>query len=253
MNFNGVTEYLLRWCVEKREEYFRRNLQERADTGRSLLFVKRFFFDEMTYKVLYLVDRDFSDFGAYQAAVRELIPLRKSYVLEHEKDPEALALLLKAEQECRDYVNRLRETDWAPSKCYCRAVFGEERERLEYAILEKWNYRAEYWYPLVGSPVGETLFLNVEYLEPYWDRLCALTGLPEARLYEYGESCYEDGQILEVDVMESYGGTECVYLPRDLSWIIYFSHEDTVTFAGSILGAVKELLADEREHWNKWE
>ena len=95
--------------------------------------------------------------------------------------------------------------------------------------------------------------MNVEYLEPYWDRLCALTGLPGARLYEYGESCYEDGQILEVDVMESYGGTECAYLPKDLSWIIYFSHEETVTFAGSILGAVKELLADEREHWNKWE
>ena len=89
MNYNGVTEYLLQWCVEKREEYFRRNLQERADTGRSLLFVKRFFFDEMTYQVLYLVDRDFADFGAYQAAVRELIPLRKSYVLEHEKDREA--------------------------------------------------------------------------------------------------------------------------------------------------------------------
>ena len=62
MIYNGVTEYLLQWCLEKREEYFRRNLQERADTGRSLLFVKRSFYDEMAYKLCSLVDMDMEDF-----------------------------------------------------------------------------------------------------------------------------------------------------------------------------------------------
>jgi hypothetical protein len=56
-----------------------------------------------------------------------------------------------------------------------------------------------------------------------------------------------------VDDIYGYNGFEQMYLPEDLSWAVYFSHEDTVTFAGSILSAVKELLATEREHWNKWE
>ena len=56
-----------------------------------------------------------------------------------------------------------------------------------------------------------------------------------------------------MDDITGYGGNECAYLPKDLSWIIYFSHEGTVTFAGSILSAVRELLAGEREHWNKWD
>ena len=140
-----------------------------------------------------------------------------------------------------------------PGKHYIRVILGEERERLEYAILEKWGYCADYWYPLKGSFDENKLFLSVDWFEPYWDRLCQILGLPESRVYEYGESYFDDGQLLEVDDITGYGGNECAYLPKDLSWIIYFSHEGTVTFAGTILPQVRELLASEREHWNKWE
>lgn len=253
MNCNGVTEYLYRRCVKLREEYLERNKQERADTGRSLLFVKRFFYDEMAYKLLYLVDREFEAFGGYLDAVRELVPMRKSYVLQNEKDPEALALLREAEEECLDFLARVKETDTAEPEGYCRVILGEERERLEYAILEKWGYCVDYWYPLKGGFDESKLFLNVEYLEPYRDRLCRMLGLPENRLYDYGESFFDDGQLSEVDEIVGYGGNEVAYLPKDLSWIIYFSHEETVTFAGEILPRVKEVLLPEREHWNKWD
>ncbi len=137
---------------------------------------------------------------------------------------------------------------------YYRFVQGPERERLEYAILEKWGYCLDYWYPLTGEFDEGKLFLNAARIYPYWNRLCKIVGLPEKRIYEYGESFFQSGgQLAETDEMDGYGCCETVYLPKDLSWIIYVSHEDTVTFAGSILGAVKELLADEREHWNKWE
>ena len=253
MIYNGVTEYLYHRCVKLREEYYERNQQERADTGRSLLFAKRFFYDEMAYKVLYLVDREFEAFGGYLDAVRELVPMRKSYVLQNEKDPEALALLREAEEEYLAFLDRVKETDTAEPESYCRVILGEERERLEYAILEKWGYCVDYWYPLKGGFDENKLFLNVEYVEPYWDRLCRMLGLPENRLYDYGESFFDDGQLSEVDEIVGYGGNEVAYLPKDLSWIIYFSHEETVTFAGEILPRVKELLLPERAHWNKWD
>lgn len=252
MNSNGLTEYLLQWCLEKRDEYFRRNLQERAETGRSLLFVKQSFYDEMAYKLCSLVDMDMEDFGAYRNKVRALIPVRKAYVLRNERDSEALAMIREAEEESRAFLELVKESDTMEPERYYRVILGEERERLEYAILEKWGYCADYWYPLKGGFDEGKLFLNMEYLEPYWDRLCGLVGLPGQRVYAYGESFFDDGELAEADAIEGYGGNETAYLPRDLSWIIYFSHEDTVTFAGSILGAVKELLAAEREHWNKW-
>ena len=253
MVFNGVTEYLLQWCVEKRDEYFRGNQQERADTGRSLLFVKRSFYDEMAYKLCSLVDMDMEDFEAYRNKVRALIPVRKAYVLRNERDSEALALIREAEEEFRAFLELVEESDTMEPEHYYRVILGEERERLEYAILEKWGYCADYWYPLKGGFDECKLFLNMEYLEPYWDRLCGLVGLPAQRVYAYGESFFDDGELAETDAIEGYGGNETAYLPGDLKWIIYFSHEDTVTFAGSIVDAVKELLADEREHWNKWE
>lgn len=253
MIFNGVTEYLCRWCLTMREHYFQQNMAQRANTGRSLLFVKRFFFDEMAYKLLYLVDGKFETFGEYLERVRALVPFRKSYVLAHETDPEALELLREAEAECLAFVDGVGESDTAPVECYCRALFGDERERLEYAILEKWGYCADYWYPLKDSFDGDKLFVCVDHLEPYREQLRALVGLPGVRLYEYGESCYEDGQLLEVDDIEGYCGNECAYLPKDLSWIIYFSHEETVTFAGTILPMVRKLLEPEREYWNQWD
>lgn len=253
MKLNGVNEYLYRWCVDQRERYFERNKRERADTGRSLLFVKRTFFDEMAYKLLYLVDAELESLDSWHSRVRELIPLRRSYVLEHITDPEELELLLEAQKECLAFAEGMTEADTMEPECYCRVLHGREREALEYAILEKWGYCADYWYPLKGSFDESKLFLNVDHLEPYWDRLCALAGLPENRVYEYGESYYEDGQLLETDVIEGYGGNECAYLPKDLSWIIYFSHENTVTFAGAILPGVRELLRDEAAHWNRWD
>lgn len=250
MIYNGVTEYLRLRFAELEKKYYEWNQQERADTGRSCLFVKRFFYDEMAYKVLYLVDREFDSFGAYLDAVRELVPVRRSYVVRSTAYPELLA---EAERECLAFLDGVKETDTAEPDGYCRVILGEERERLEYAILEKWGYCVDYWYPLKGSFDEQKLFLNVEYLEPYWDRLCSILGLPEQRVYDYGESFFDDGQLSEVDTIVGCGGNETAYLPKDLSWIIYFSHEETVTFAGGIVSMVKELLYAEREHWNRWD
>ena len=253
MVFNGVTEYLRRYCYDMEERCRKRSEEERLCTGRSLLFVKGYFFEEMAYKLAALVDWDAPSFEAYRERVRALIPVRKAYVLRNERVPEALALIREAEEELRDFLVKLTEQNTAEPEHYIRVILGEERERLEYAILEKWGYCADYWYPLKGSFDESKLFLSVDWFEPYWDRLCALVGLPEHRVYEYGESYFDDGQLLEVDDITGYGGNECAYLPKVLSWIIYFSHEGTVTFAGTILPAVRELLASEREHWNKWE
>lgn len=50
-----------------------------------------------------------------------------------------------------------------------------------------------------------------------------------------------------------YGGCETIYTDKDFSWAIYFSHEDTVAFAGSIVPKAKELLSTKKEYWNKFE
>ncbi len=50
--------------------------------------------------------------------------------------------------------------------------------------------------------------------------------------------------------MGSCGGCESIYTDKDFTWAGYFSHENTVTFAGAIVPFAKELLAKEQKHWD---
>ena len=58
---------------------------------------------------------------------------------------------------------------------------------------------------------------------------------------------------IETVELNEYSGCETIYTDKDFSWAIYFSHENTVAFAGSIVPKIKELLSNESEHWNKFE
>ena len=86
------------------------------------------------------------------------------------------------------------------------------------------------------------------------NRVLQLIGLPQTHMYSNGESNYRyPDYCLETVELTEYGGLESIYTDKDFSWAIYFSHENTVTFAGSIVPKVKELLEKEKEHWDKFE
>jgi hypothetical protein len=56
-----------------------------------------------------------------------------------------------------------------------------------------------------------------------------------------------------VDKLEDCSGCETAYCPKDFSWIIYYSHENTVTFAGTIVPQIKKLLRSEQAYWNRFD
>jgi hypothetical protein len=92
-----------------------------------------------------------------------------------------------------------------------------------------------------------------DYLEPHIKELEQIIGLPQAHMYSYGENFLYPEHCVETAELIEYGGHETIYTDKDFSWAIYFSHENTVSFAGSIVSKVKELLSDEKEHWDKFE
>ena len=50
-----------------------------------------------------------------------------------------------------------------------------------------------------------------------------------------------------------YSGSETIYTDQQFTWAIYYSHENTVSFAGSIVPKVKDLLLPVKDHWDKFE
>lgn len=242
MVFNNVIGALQEWCTADMERMIQGSMKQ---------YWKARFAEEMVYKLGSLIDREFDDFFQFRNAVLDLLPQRILYALVQERSEAALALLQEAEAEFRAYLEEVPADVSAKQGPYYRVILGEERDAIGYAILEKWEYSTAYWYPLSGEFDETKLYLDAELLEPYWDRLLELLDLSEKRVYEYGESWYIGEHCAEVDDLYGYCGNEAVYVPKDLSWIIYFSHEGTVTFGGTIVPAVKELLKDEMEHWNK--
>ena len=80
-----------------------------------------------------------------------------------------------------------------------------------------------------------------------------IIGLPQTHIYSYGEDVSRPPNCLETVEIIEYCGCETIYTDKDFTWAIYFSHENTVAFAGSIVPKIKELLSNESEHWNKFE
>lgn len=251
MVFNNVVCAMQEWCTAASERYQDEAELERMLSGYTNRYAKTRFAEEMDYKLGSLIDREFDDFDQMRSAILDMIPQRIMYALVLERNEEALAFVKEAEADFRAYLEEVPADVSAAPRPYYRVILGAERDAIAYAILEKWEYSTAYWYPLVGTFDENKLFLDSELLEPYIERLLELLGLPEKRVYEYGESWFVGEHCAEVDDLYGYGGNEAAYLPKDLSWIIYFSHEGTVTFGGDIVPAVKELLRDEMEHWNK--
>lgn len=136
---------------------------------------------------------------------------------------------------------------------YYRIILGGEANSIAAHFFYVWKYDTTYWYLLNGMSGDDKLFIPPKRIEPYRREIHQLLGLPQDHIYEYGEAWYDRPHCAEVDEIENYSGCETAYCPKDFSWIIYSSHENTVTFAGTIIPRIKEILRAEQEYWNRFD
>jgi hypothetical protein len=140
---------------------------------------------------------------------------------------------------------------------YARAIVGAEATALQDKFRSVWGYvNTSYWFPLMGDEpkeISEKFFIMLDYFEPYRKQVEAVIGLPQTHIYSYGENNFRPPNCMETVEINEYSGCESIYTDKDFTWAIYFSHENTVAFAGSIVPKVKELLVSEKAHWDKFE
>ena len=95
-------------------------------------------------------------------------------------------------------------------------------------------------------------YVMSEFVKPYLNVLELLLKMHDEHVYRYGENDFYPPHVLEVDRFSEFEGSEMIYTDKNFSWAIYFSHEDTVAFAGSIVDMVRNLLKDEKDNFNKF-
>ena len=256
MVFSHILTHLIHWCDEQFMTY-----AEKAGNGVGLYYVGYQYACELRFKLATLVDREFDSLDAFRKEVIALLDIHYERAILNPPNQTAVAMIRSLRERFLEYFNSMAAEQGAvplSEHPYIRVIVGEEGQNLIQRFRDIWGYDAgSYWHPLLGPApelTFEMLFLMASYIEPYMEQIRQWMGLPYAHIYEYGEWYHAyPPHCLETVELGDCSGCESIYTDKDFTWAVYFSHENTVTFAGAIVPFAKELLAKEREHWNRFE
>ncbi len=255
MNFNNVISHLMVWCENKAKTY-----ETTYKNCGGVMYVGYLFAYELSFKLSALTDRLFENVDKMQREISNLLDVHYEPCILNPPNNTAVYIISKLNKEFCEYSAQIisnkdsLETVKIP---YFRAVLGDEAKILKDKFYSIWKYEnTSYWFPLMGDEpkeISDKFFIMYDYLEVYMEQLKGIIGLPETHIYSYGETAFRPEHCMEVAEMNAYGGCETIYTDKDFTWAVYFSHENTVAFVGSIVNAVKKMLENEKEHWNKFE
>ncbi len=130
---------------------------------------------------------------------------------------------------------------------YQRVLTESEVNAVWETLREKWCIdRAEYWYPLSQTKQHVVAFDADAFhgAVPTEALIRELNATNVKRIFELRE--YGPNFVQETEAFEPvYTGAEGYWTSRVVDWVLYASHESTVTLAGSLMERVKKI-------WPRW-
>jgi hypothetical protein len=144
-----------------------------------------------------------------------------------------------------EHVRGLREDDLAQVEPlpFRRTLGADESKRVWSQLAARWGIEGFYWYPLdrpdTAEPPHDALALGAEpFLDPGTQARLRelLAAIGASRLWELRELDTDADRELDLELFEPvYTGAEGFWTESSLDWLIYASHEGSVTIAGRAL------------------
>jgi hypothetical protein len=158
------------------------------------------------------------------------------------------------------YVNELNENDLLEVKpiSFERRLRKNESERIENLLKDKfdfgsWKDENYYWEPLcTNKNITQTIHFEYEIfkLKEIQKIIDILTSISGNRIYLLNEEKinYEvETSLFDLD------WTESAYCDFETNWLIYISHEGTITFAGeNLITKIESELIEIIKYKNPW-
>lgn len=126
---------------------------------------------------------------------------------------------------------------------YRRRLEDTEKSAVYQVLLERWNYDGGYWDPIDNlSPVEIIYLAKAEIRSADFQ---AISGFIREHAAAHLLEATEEGIITEISSGDFHlDSDETVFCDCNYQWLVYVSHESTVTFAGeALLAFIKRLFA----------
>lgn len=161
---------------------------------------------------------------------------------------DAAAMSDEREAFC-SYIRGLTDSDLVAAQPlpYNRVLTVCESERLWQLLRERWKISEGYWYPLTERSLKDIEAFQDRYFHDFCssfalDELLSSHGVTRVwELREYGPEYEQDLSVFD----PHYNGAEGYWSSGDLEWIIYASHESSITIGGWLLREIKKA-------WPEW-
>ena len=167
----------------------------------------------------------------------------------------ALKALGEETEDYRTYIQALSKRDLVsiPPLPFRRVMSAEESKKLRNQLKAVWDIGESYWFPLREGPLPlSILAFHVEY----YKKMNGLRILHEAlmrrsisrvfELHEFGPD--EPDNEIELSILKQayLWGAEQYCTGKNLDWVVYASHESSITIAGEWLTMIF------KEKWPEW-
>ena len=127
---------------------------------------------------------------------------------------------------------------------------NQKAKGLEKKLKSTWDINKHYWYPLYDCKREDVIAFNADYIEDMEDKVSDIVN----SLLGHNNQIFEMHEdrtlwIIETTSLDpSYDGRygERFWFNEDLDWIIYASHEGSITFGG------RELISSLKGKWVDW-
>lgn len=133
---------------------------------------------------------------------------------------------------------------------YQRVLSPVESSTMWQKLRNRWQINDCYWHPLIKCELSDIIAFNVDAFEEF----CSPVNLVEmlssrgvTRIWELRERGVEYHQ--DVSLFDpAYNGNEGYWTSDCLDWIVYASHEASVTVGGWLLDSIKTQWSDWEQH-----
>jgi hypothetical protein len=165
--------------------------------------------------------------------------------------------ILDERRKFKAYISGLSQQGLASTTPlpYRRVLNQKESATIRALVKQRWGATAgSYWYPLSSRTSNDIEAFDAEafheVLAPSIMRE-TLKARGIARIWnltEYGPEYEYDLEWLSA----FYNGDEQFFVSKSMDWIVYASHENSITIGGFMLDEVKQYWKDWEQHlWNK--